>query len=285
MNDDYCLPLLVAWQSLCESSREVLSDLRVAVLFEKLADSSTELLTFHARRLGLRLELRPYELPDLPYNIRHGGTRANYGRLTIGTVFAECGRVLYLDADVVVRDDLRLLLDADLAGEPFAAVRDPVNPTYEFGSALPGWPQLGIPADREYFNSGVLLFDVAACSDSDLFGRAFRAVAEHPEQLRLWDQDALNLAADDRWLRLPMRWNTVPFSALLRTPWIRYRAEKLMPVSALVAAEDSAAIMHYVSPSKPWKNLLPAGPANELYQGHLDTVRAAESLRKHRVSN
>ena len=76
--------------------------------------------------------------------------------------------------------------------------------------------------------------------------------------------------------RRPGHWNTVPFSALIRTPWIRYRAEHVVPLADLIAAEDQAAIVHYVSPSKPWKGLLPHGAARDLFQQHADAVWAAE---------
>jgi lipopolysaccharide biosynthesis glycosyltransferase len=276
VNSDYLLPLTVAWQSLHDSNSAIVADLPIVVLADGIGPDQLDRLRRHADRLGLNVDVRPVELPDLPYNLAYGGTRANYGRLAIGAMFAGHSRVLYLDADLLILDDLRPLLDTDLRARPFGAVRDPVNPTYELGRALPGWQAFGIPGDREYFNSGVLLFDLQACAEADLFGRALHAVAEYPDRLRMWDQDALNLVAEDRWLRLPARWNTVPFSALRRTPWIRYRAQRLVPVDDLVAAERDAAVMHYVSPSKPWRGLLPNGPANDLYQRYLAAVSAAE---------
>jgi UDP-D-galactose:(glucosyl)LPS alpha-1,3-D-galactosyltransferase len=278
IDDAYCLPLLVAWQSLYETNRELLPGLDVVVLHEQLGDESAGRLEFHARRLGLRTGLVAASLPDLPYNVSYGGTRANYLRLAIPDALRGQDRVLYVDADVVIRGDLNPLLGADLHGMPLGAVRDQVNPTYELGSALPGWQSLGIPGHREYFSSGVLVIDLVAAGREDVFGRALQVVAEHPEQLRLWDQDALNVAAADRWYRLPDRWNSAPFSALTRTPWIRYRAERLVPLADLIAAEDQAVITHYVSPSKPWKGLLPEGTANALYQRHVGAVLAAEDV-------
>jgi acyl carrier protein len=94
--------------------------------------------------------------------------------------------------------------------------------------------------------------------------------------LRLWDQDALNIAADDNWLRLPRAWNAPPFSALVRTPWIRYTAEDLVPLSRLITEEADAAIVHYISPAKPWRGLLPSGASNDLYKDYLALVFEAE---------
>lgn len=276
VDDNYCLPLLVAWQSLRETNPGLAREVPVVVLHEGLSAGSAARIEFHARRLGLDASLRPARLPDLPYNVAFGGARANYLRLAIPDALTGHDRVLYLDADLVIRDDLGPLLRADLRGMPIGAVRDPVNPTYESGQALPGWQALGIPGHREYFNSGVLVIDQPAATRADLFGRALDMVAKHPQMLRLWDQDALNVAAGDRWHRLPGRWNSVPFSALVRTPWIRYKAASVTPLADLIAAEDDAAITHYVSPAKPWKGLLPRGAANDLYQRQATAVLAAE---------
>jgi lipopolysaccharide biosynthesis glycosyltransferase len=216
-------------------------------------------------------------MPDLPYNVAYGGAKANYARLVIPDVLPDARQVLYLDADLIILDDLKPLLRTQLSnGQPLGAVRDPVNPTLGLGRALPGWQHLGLSPQREYFNSGVLLLDLATCGRDGVFERAWRAVSENPQMLRMWDQDALNLAAADNWHRLPARWNTAPLSALSRTPWIRYRAESLVPLADLIRAEDDAAIMHYITPSKPWRNLLPDGRPNAVYQRHFATVRSAE---------
>jgi lipopolysaccharide biosynthesis glycosyltransferase len=186
--------------------------------------------------------------------------------------------VLYLDADVLVLDGIRALIDADLQGMPFGAVQDPINPTFGTGKALPGWRRLGIAAQRAYFNSGVLLLDLPAVDRDGVVDRALRMVARHPELLRLWDQDALNAAADDRWCRLPRRWNAAPISALRRTPWVRLEEGHAVPVAELEAAESAAAVLHFLSPAKPWLDKFPDGAVNDLYRRHLAAVSAADGL-------
>ncbi|WP_189212560.1 glycosyltransferase family 8 protein [Actinokineospora fastidiosa] len=276
VNDLYCLPLLVTLQSLRESNPDIAEHAHVTVLHQNLRPESAERIGVRCDRLGLSVELRAAPLPDLPYNLCFGATLTHYLRFAIPELLAGHDRVLYLDADLVIKDDLRPLLTANLHGLPFGAVRDPNNPLYRYGRAAPGWRALGIPDDREYFNSGVMLLDFSAGA-GEVFDRALRVIEDHSEMLRLHDQDALNIAAADRWCRLPRRWNAFPFSALLRTEWIQYGAEDLVPMADLLAEEPDAAILHYVTPSKPWLGLLPDGPANDLYQAHLTTVLNAES--------
>jgi lipopolysaccharide biosynthesis glycosyltransferase len=277
IDDAYREPLLVALSSLRSSNPRLAGDLDVIVIHESLAPAAQDEILACADRLGLNLEIRRAVLPDLPYNTEFGGARANYLRLAIPHTIDSSDRAVYIDADVVVTGEISGLLDAELGGRPIGAVRDAINPTLATGRALPAWRRLGLDGNREYFNSGVMVLDLAACARDGIFGRALDAVATHGPDLRLWDQDALNLAAADRWCRLESKWNTIPLSALLRTPWVRYAAEQVMPAAQLIAAERDAAIMHYVSPSKPWRGLLPSGPANDLYQSH----RASLELLMH----
>ncbi|TDC79219.1 glycosyltransferase family 8 protein [Streptomyces hainanensis] len=277
INDAYSLPLTVAWQSLCDADPELSARLDVHVLFEELSEESAQRLRWHAGRLGLKVQLRQIRLAPLGYPVAFGGSQANYLRLMIPEIFADHERVLYLDADLLVRGSLGPLLDTVPLDAPIAAVRDPVNPTLGHGRALPGWSSLGLPQDREYFNSGVLLIDPAACIAEGTFRRALEFIAEHPQHIRLWDQDALNWAADDRWHRLTPRWNVFPFSSLLKSRWIRYGAEDLVPISELLELENEATVLHFATPAKPWQGLLPDGPANSLYQICLRSVREADA--------
>lgn len=276
INDDYCLPLTVAWQSLSETNPHCAGSLDIQVLYEELTPASENRLRRHATRLELRVKLRRVTLPSIRYPVAFGGSRSNYLRLMIPELIDTHSRILYLDADLLFLGDIRPLLTTEIAGCPLAAVRDPINPAYRFGRALPGWSSLGIPADREYFNSGVLLIDRSTGAAAEVFKHAIRFTSSHPEHIRLWDQDALNWAVADNWHRLPLTWNVFPISGLRATPWVRYTAEELMPLDKLIALESAADILHFATPAKPWKDLLPKGAANKLYQGYLSAVHEAD---------
>jgi lipopolysaccharide biosynthesis glycosyltransferase len=278
INDAYCLPLLVALRSIAVSNPALVPRLQVVVLHESLADDTRHRIRRAADRLGMRVEIRRVDLPAIGYQLAYGGSRGHYLRLTMGRVLSDHGRILYLDADIIVRGDIEPLLRTDLQGRPIAAVRDATNPVYAGGIALPGWQDLGIPADREYFNSGVLVIDLNRCRQEEIFERCFAFIERHPEHLRLWDQDALNRVLEDRWVRLDRLWNTFPLSSLLQTEWMRYNSDEILPLSTLFADEPRARILHYVSPAKPWLGLMPPGWATDLYRDH---QRASGAIDAH----
>ena len=118
-------------------------------------------------------------------------TRAMYYRLLAAELLPETlDRVLYLDPDILVINAVRPLYDTDLEGNLMAAathtgllagITDPVNRL-----------RLENYEAEAYYNSGVLLMDLAAMRrevrPADIFGYA----REHADILLLPDQDVLN---------------------------------------------------------------------------------------------
>ena len=71
-------------------------------------------------------------------------------------------RVLYLDCDLLVKGNLAELWNVGLGGCSIAASRDfAVSHMAHPWSVIPDYQELGIRPEAAYFNSGVLLVDVA----------------------------------------------------------------------------------------------------------------------------
>ncbi|KAI0773707.1 glycosyl transferase [Fomes fomentarius] len=104
-------------------------------------------------------------------------------------------RVLYLDADVLIRGDLKELWDTDLEGKPIAAAAD-----------------VGLPAGHDsegvngivYFNAGVLLMNLTVIRGrlKELYADAARMKNSTHQ-----DQDALNVHFKDNWRAVSLKWN------------------------------------------------------------------------------
>lgn len=155
-----------------------------------------------------------------------------YARLLIDRLVGpDVERILYLDCDMLVREDIGFLFDLDLEGNAIAAVRDPVGALITGQRDLRKNRDIFDPADP-YFNAGLVLIDVAQWREADIVGRMEAAYASGVMQRIYYDQDLLNLIFKNNWLVLPPRWNTID---------AHYSHEASDP-----------AILHYTGPFKPW---------------------------------
>lgn len=268
VDNRYALPLRTLIRSIAAAHGPATAQLRLIVLDQGLSPQLRAAILAEGDSAGLLVRVRPAPAPDPRYPVDGWVSSAVYTRLSIPDVVGDEARVLYLDADTLVVGDLRPLLELPLSGHCLGAVLDPQNPLTGHGIAMPGWKQLGLPYGREYFNSGVMLIDLPAAKHRGLFATARGFLAQHPEKVKFWDQDALNYAADGDWLRLESRWNTFALSPLAARPGFIHHAEATTPLAGLLADEQSAAILHYAGPDKPWQPSYPPGRLRELYRGY-----------------
>lgn len=181
-------------------------------------------------RPGQRLEL--LEVPERTLDRVSPGARfpaSSYARLLLPDLLPpSIRRVVYLDADVLVREDFSPLFEVDLAGAALGAVRDYSVTTT--AHELSGVREREPP--RPYFNGGVLVIDMASWTEAGLGTRALTYAFAGDSPLRQGDQDALN-AVTSEWYPLADTWNV---QHAVNLPKAKYR---------------SAAILHFVG-GKPW---------------------------------
>jgi lipopolysaccharide biosynthesis glycosyltransferase len=171
-------------------------------------------------------------------------TSASLYRLLLGRLLpADVTRVLYLDADVVVRSSLAPVYASDLKGHVVGAVRDAGSP-WAASSYGPDWRQLGLAPESAYFNSGVLLIDLERWREETVGERCLQLLRSGNP--RWGDQDALNVVLQGRWIELERRWN-------LQTADIGdYSVAWAHWASDIEAANNDPAVIHYTEHDKPW---------------------------------
>ena len=236
-DDNFWAPAYALMRSICLSSRRR-ADMVFHLLHMPLTAAHLTDLKAIEREFGATLIW--YNLAD---NAEFDGFVAGlptstqwpkvvYGRLLLGRLLPDTvRRVIYLDCDMMVRDPIEELYDIDLGGLPLGAVRDSVHPFIVGKRDMAQNRDLFDYADP-YFNSGMLLIDLAAWRVIDMQAQ-IRALAARGILGRLYyDQDMLNLIFKDRWLALNWRWNTIDAHAA---------HEGMNP-----------AILHYTRKAKPW---------------------------------
>lgn len=173
-------------------------------------------------------------------------------RLSLGSLLPDVEKIVYLDADLVVLDDISKLFDLDLGQNILGAVRDIGTAGMVSGYAVgeaERLSSLGIPSGIDYFNSGVLLMDIAKMKDHVTLEGYSRWINDH--QPSYPDQDFLNSAFAGSVLFLPMEWNVLFDSEGIRVKEIASWAPQDL-LHGYLEARLKPSIFHYAGPLKPW---------------------------------
>ncbi|HET6963618.1 MAG TPA: glycosyltransferase family 8 protein [Acidimicrobiales bacterium] len=140
------------------------------------------------------------DLGRLPTNAEFGNIV--WLRLYIPEILGGVSRALYLDSDTFVAGDLTDLWRTPLGDAPLAAVANVVEPPFRAHVA-----SLGVDYPGGYFNSGVLLLNLAGLRAEGALERLVRYALDHPAPLVWPDQDVLNAVFAGRWIPLHPRFN------------------------------------------------------------------------------
>jgi lipopolysaccharide biosynthesis glycosyltransferase len=193
-------------------------------------------------------------------------TPAMWYRVFLPELLPDLGKVLYLDADTIAADTLEPLWRTDLGDHYVGAVTNVFQQNHIQRPA-----ELGLAGPEVYFNSGVLLMNLARMR-ADGASDELRAYARaHAHEIEWPDQDTLNVVLGPRRLPLHPRWNCMNSMFAFRA------ARKVFGRKPLGEARRHPGIRHFEGPgvNKPWNEGC-VTPLRELYARH--RVRLTSSV-------
>lgn len=191
---------------------------------------------YHLNVNYLTIDARIYQDFPISYHFTH----TIYYRISIPLLFEHnVDKVLYLDSDIVIKDDVSKLWDIDLNNYFLAAVESP-----SFGDR---YSDLNMPEDSKYFNSGVLLINLEMWRKHNITETTIKFIQNHQDKIIWWDQDSLNSVLCNRWLLLPLRWNQQAYF------FEKDQYQKNSHRPDFLEAVENPAIIHFSSFHKPWE--------------------------------
>lgn len=187
------------------------------------------------------IDVPPGALSDLVIVHKHMSPLI-YARLLIPDLVSNTvARVLYLDSDIVVTDDISELWDTDMDSKSLCAVRDRIG-TVSSPGGLANFERLGIRPDTPYFNSGVLLIDLERWRSLSISARVFDYLRSNKSIIQMGDQDGLNAILHDDWLELAPRWNW----QITPRPFRKHQG------NVAKDQQSEKTIIHFITAEKPW---------------------------------
>ncbi len=263
-DENYVRPLAVTLHSAASTLAEG-SFLHVVVMDGGITESSWRGLRETLLDLPIKIHvIRPdrAEISDL--GISHHITHTAYFRLLAARLLPKSiDKVIYLDADILVRRDLTELWNYDVGDHYCLAAIDIACPFIDARQAdhtiknsipylaaispIPNWRKLGLDGAAPYFNSGVMVINLKRWRDEEIDGKLLKCLRKNPKHAWCWDQYALNVVFANQWKPLPSEWNQGMHV-------FKYPDATCSPIAVddFIQMRDNPALVHFTTEFKPW---------------------------------
>ena len=119
----------------------------------------------------------------------------------------EFEKVIYMDVDMIVNDDISVLWKTDLKEYTIAAIIDVRIKRFGNSHAVENYKQLGFDADTRYFNTGLILMNTRKWRENDLTPKVFQCIEENRKFANYPDQYGLNVVFANQWLEIDTKWS------------------------------------------------------------------------------
>jgi len=257
VNREYLAPMAVLIDSL-KSHLTPATKLSVHLLHAGLSQSDLA-------PIASLVELNPILISDLhsagiPSDARFP-PEAAFPLLLADVLPANLERVLFLDADMLVLDDVSIIWETNLENHVLAAVQDSAIPLCSSARAVKNWQGCGMSCRTEYFNGGLLLVNLPRWRSGNVTARVFEYLRRNRGHVDFYHQEGLNAVLWNERVLLDQRWNLT--SSLTG---VRRGGSGVLSVSR-------PGIVHFSGSMKPWRFQI-AGSFHDAYQPWL--ARAAK---------
>lgn len=241
LTPSYLIPTSVCIASMLDSSDEKDCFDVILLLTEDLAASEKSVLNLLAPD-RVNFDFLVMTDMDLDIYVDEKFTIAASYRLLIPDLLPDLERVIYVDSDMIIRQNIaRLYREIDLSDYYLAGVYEAT-----LGFQEEYIKQIGCQPGK-YFNSGFLMMNLAKLREDEMVGE-FLKFAKN-DQLQFPDQDVLNQLCNDKFLPLAPVYNSIRtfFIEDYKSDFLKYYSEREWN------DVKTYGTVHYTGP-KPWNS-------------------------------
>ena len=177
-----------------------------------------------------------------------------YYRFLIPTLFKDYEKVLYIDTDTIVLKDLKELYDVDLEDKFIAAVKDiEIRKLVKDDKKFKQYTieELGMQSEEDYFNAGILLFDIKKFKEIDFLNLCLEKLKELKKP-KIVDQCVLNSILYKKVKFISLRWNYLWNTNIKNKNLNRIFNDNFY--EEFKDAFENHYIIHYCDHFKPWNS-------------------------------
>lgn len=261
VDDNYSDYLMVSMYSLFKNRNRQFA-YEILILYSELSEANRDRISlFFGTEQGVNISFVDLSAEDA-FKTEPGSylSVATYYRLfLLSDRFWEYDRILYLDCDTIIEGDVSELYCEEMEDKAIAAVEETgfrqlslskkavfINGSIPYNVDNYRKDALMMKNPQQYFNAGVILFDLGKCREKVSYADAIRVL--HEKKYYFNDQDVLNILFDGNVRLLDFGWNYQNSAEDL----CRRRPDIYSDMYSDVLRE-SPYIIHYVSSYKPWK--------------------------------
>ncbi len=243
-DENFAMPFGVCLTSIFESNKN--ESLTVHVITQGFSDKTLSRIRKTEQKYARIDAVKIYKIDDgifAQYPLSTQFPKSIYFRYLYAKLLPESiERILYIDCDTVVLSSLRNIWDTYISDNVlFGAVEDRNGDDILIRNRIGRW-------DGFYFNSGVLLINLAEWRRMDAFKIFADFIRDNREVCLYPDQDAINAAFPDKFKRLPFEYN---FHMSFVAPFDTFRLHLSKKVELLQASKNLC-IVHFAAELKPW---------------------------------
>ncbi len=210
----------------------------------------TELNDYNIRRVeGMsteNVEIRcmdvSKDIPEVKLKNKNHVSKETMYRFMAPILLSQYDKILYLDSDIVILNDLAELYKIDIGDNTIAAIEE----SHTEG-LLRYLNSIKVSPDG-YFNTGVLILNTKKLLDGKILDKVVKVLDEAEVVYSLPDQDSLNIVLSGSIYYLPRQWNV---------EWHKIHAIDTVKEKFVDDVRKSSLnpyILHYASANKAWHN-------------------------------
>ena len=203
------------------------TNINIYIVYKKLDTENIRKMVESIKPFGVSVIFKHCRgLDTTNFNKRSYITETAYLKLEIPELLDNIDKVIYIDGDIIINNDIQELWEIDVSDYYLAAALD-----YNKKFAT----ELGIP-DTLYFNSGLMIMNLVKCREKEFRERCLEFLLSPLNPRNTCDQDVLNYATQQNFKKISSEWNY-----LISNQFLLSKLNYNIP-----------SVIHYSFTPKPW---------------------------------